>query len=82
MTDEPHGATSPLSFERDIRPLFRQKDRDSMLKAFDLWSHNDVVVHQDSIASRLAHGTMPCDGAWSNDRVAAFQRWVAEGSQP
>jgi hypothetical protein len=82
MTDETHGTTSPLSFERDIRPLFREKDRDSMLKAFDLWSHNDVVVHQDPIGSRLANGTMPCDGAWSSDRVAAFQRWIAEGSQP
>lgn len=82
MTDETPGATSPLSFERDIRPLFREKDRDSMLKAFDLWSHNDVVVHQDPIGSRLANGTMPCDGAWSSDRVAAFQRWIADGSQP
>ena len=32
--DRPSG---PLSFERDIRPLFRDKDRTSMLRAFDLW---------------------------------------------
>ena len=82
MPDETHGPTSPLSFERDIRPLFREKDRSSMLKAFDLWSHTDVVVHQDPIASQLTNGTMPCDGAWSSDRVAVFQRWIAEGSQP
>jgi hypothetical protein len=82
MTDETHDPTSPLSFERDIRSLFREKDRDSMLKAFDLWSHTDVVAHQDPIASRLANGTMPCDGAWPSDRVAAFQRWIADGSQP
>jgi len=82
MTDETHDATSPLSFERDIRPLFREKDRTSMLKAFDLWSHNDVVEHQDPIASQLTNGTMPCDGAWPSDHVAAFQRWIAEGSQP
>jgi hypothetical protein len=25
-----------LSFARDIRPLFREKDRDSMMRAFDL----------------------------------------------
>jgi hypothetical protein len=53
-----------------------------MLKAFDLWSHTDVVVHQDPIASQLTNGTMPCDGAWPTDRVAVFQRWIAEGSQP
>ena len=82
MTDDTHGPTSPLSFERDIRPLFRERDRTSMLKAFDLWSHDDVVVHQDPIALRLANGTMPCDGAWSSDRIAVFTRWIAEGSQP
>jgi hypothetical protein len=82
MTDGTNGPTSPISFERDIRPLFREMDRTSMLKAFDLWSHDDVVVHQDPIASRLANGTMPCDGAWSSDRIAVFQRWIAEGSQP
>lgn len=82
MTEESHGPASALSFERDIRPLFREKDRDSMLKAFDLWSHDDVVIHQDPIAARLANGTMPCDGAWSIERVAAFRQWIAEGSQP
>jgi len=82
MTDETPGATAPLSFERDIRPLFREKDRDSMLKAFDLWSHDDVVTHQDPIAAQLAQGTMPCDGAWPSERLAEFQRWIAEGSQP
>jgi hypothetical protein len=28
-----------LSFETDIRPLFRTKDRDSMLAAFDLFDY-------------------------------------------
>ena len=82
MTEEPKDKTPPLSFERDIRPLFREKDRDSMLKAFDLWSHTDVVTHQDPIAAQLAKGTMPCDGAWPAERVADFRRWIAEGSPP
>jgi hypothetical protein len=82
MTDQTDGLTSPLSFARDIRPLFREKNRNSMLKAFDLWAHNDVVAHQDPISSQLTNGTMPCDGAWPSDRVAVFQRWIAEGSQP
>jgi hypothetical protein len=82
VTDDTPGPTSPLSFERDIRPLFREMDRTSMLKAFDLWSHSDVVAHQDPIASQLGHGTMPCDGAWPNERIALFQRWIAEGSGP
>jgi hypothetical protein len=82
MTDTSQSQTPPLSFDQDIRPLFREKDRASMLKAFDLWSHDDVVAHQDPIASQLAQGTMPCDGAWSSDQVAVFQKWIAEGSQP
>jgi hypothetical protein len=36
MADRP-GSLAQLSFERDVRPLFREKDRDAMLKAFDLW---------------------------------------------
>jgi hypothetical protein len=81
MTEEKHDPTSALSFERDIQPLFREKDRNSMLKAFDLWSYNDVVTHQGPIADRLASGTMPCDGAWPSERVANFRQWIAEGSQ-
>ena len=71
-----------LSFERDVRPLFREKDRDSMRRAFDLWSLSDVQAHQDAILQRLGDGTMPCDGAWPPDNVALFQRWIAGGSAP
>jgi len=56
--DSPAG----LSFERDVRRMFREKDRDSMFKAFDLWSHSDVQEHQDAILERLRNRTMPCDG--------------------
>ena len=39
-----------ISFDADIKPLFREKDRDSMLRAFDLWSYADVQAHADAIA--------------------------------
>ena len=64
MTDTKDESARPLSFERDIRPLFRDKDRTSMLKAFDLWSFTDVVAHQDAILEQVRSGHMPCDGAW------------------
>ena len=35
-------AAKESSFEADIKPLFREKDRDSMRNAFDLWSYADV----------------------------------------
>jgi hypothetical protein len=65
----------PISFARDIRPLFRERDRRSMSFAFDLWSHDDVAQN-DAILGRLRDGTMPCDGAWSEEQIAAFQDWV------
>ena len=73
-------ADQPLSYEGHIKPLFRERDRNSMRFAFDLWSHDDVRTHADSILTRLQAGTMPCDGAWPPERVAVFQRWVSAGS--
>ena len=81
MTGRPDSPAG-LSFERNVRPMFREKDRDSMLKAFDLWSYSDVQAHQDAILERLRNGTMPCDGAWPPEHVAVFQRWIASGSAP
>ena len=51
-----------ISFSADIKPLFREKDRDSMRRAFDLWSYADVQTHADAIAERLKNGPMRCDG--------------------
>jgi CDGSH-type Zn-finger protein/truncated hemoglobin YjbI/ferredoxin len=72
-------ADQPLSYEAHIKPLFRERDRDSMRFAFDLWSHDDVGAHADAILARLKAGTMPCDGAWPPERVAVFERWVSAG---
>src|SRR5258708_4350074 len=58
-----------LSFERDIKPSFRTKDRDSMLQAFDLFDYEDVVEHADAIVGALRSGQMPCDGAWADSQV-------------
>ena len=77
-TDE----SRPLSFERDIKSLFRDKDRSSMLKAFDLWSFTDVAAHQDAILEQLRSGHMPCDGAWPAQKVSMFADWISQGSQP
>jgi hypothetical protein len=68
-----------ISFEQHIKPLFREHDRESMKSAFDLWSHDDVARNSDAILSRLRDGTMPCDGAWSDEQVAVFQDWVEAG---
>jgi hypothetical protein len=57
--DPPDGR---LSFAVDIKSLFRERDRQAMQSAFDLWSAEDVRTHGAAITSRLQAGTMPCDG--------------------
>jgi Ferritin-like len=73
------GLDEPLHFEENIKPLFRDRDRDSMRFAFDLWSLDDVSTHADAILDRLEAGTMPCDGAWPAERIAVFRRWIDAG---
>ena len=68
-----------MTFEAHIKPLFRERDRRAMLFAFDLWSYEDVHQHSDAIFARLRSGTMPCDGAWPEAQVHAFQRWIDAG---
>jgi hypothetical protein len=75
-TTEPH----ELRFEAEIRPLFRETDRNSMQGSFDLWKYADVVTHGQAIAERLADGSMPCDGAWPAERVDVFRSWLDDGA--
>ena len=42
----------PVSFERDIKPLFRDRDRGAMKFFIDLWSHDDVARESDAILER------------------------------
>jgi hypothetical protein len=75
-------AEQPLSFQTHVKPLFRERDRGSMEFAFDLWSHDDVSQYADAILDRLEAGTMPCDGAWSQEKVDLFRRWTRSGKLP
>jgi len=76
------GPDETVGFDRHIKPLFRAKDRQSMKFAFDLSSYDDVSQHADDILTRLQQGSMPCDGAWSEDRLTTFKRWVDAGKNP
>jgi CDGSH-type Zn-finger protein/truncated hemoglobin YjbI len=74
------GPDEPLSFAKHIKPLFRDKDRQSMSFVFDLWSYADVATNAAAILDRVRAGTMPCDGAWPAEKVAVFQRWTESGT--
>jgi CDGSH-type Zn-finger protein len=76
------GPDETVSFEANIKPLFREHDRQSMEFALDLWSRDDVQAHAADILDKLSSGSMPCDGAWPADRVEVFKRWTETGFQP
>ena len=71
---------SDLSFERDILPLFRAEDIESMSFAFDLASYDDVREHAEEIHARLADGSMPCDAPWPAEQVDLFHDWIDAGA--
>ena len=72
-------ADGAVSFEEDIKPLFRPTDQESMAWAFDLSSYDEVKENASTILERLRDGSMPCDGEWPQEQVERFQRWTETG---
>jgi hypothetical protein len=69
------------SFEKDIKPLFREFDREQMEYSFDLWKLDDVKQNADGIIERLEEGDMPCDEPWPQEQIDLFKKWVEEGME-
>jgi hypothetical protein len=69
-----------MSFEQDIKPLFREFDREEMEWALDLWSYEDVRENAERILERLTDGEMPCDAPWPEEKIALFRSWVESGT--
>ena len=69
------------SFAKDIRPLFRDFDVQKMkqIADFDLSKYEDVCANAASILARLKDGSMPCDGAISDEQIANFKQWMDDG---
>ena len=72
--------TTAPTFDRDIKPLFRESDRDAMIAAFDLWSFADVKANADAILGAVRSGSMPCDMEWPDAQVELLQRWIEAGT--
>ena len=70
------------TFARDIRPLVRDEDVETMSFAFDLSSYDDVREHAEDIYERVAEGSMPCDQPWEEEHVERFRAWIDNGSPP
>jgi hypothetical protein len=71
-----------VSFDADVRPLFRDDDADAMSWAFDLRSYEDVRANAEGIYERLEDGSMPCDEPWPEERVQLFRDWIDAGTPP
>jgi hypothetical protein len=71
--------TASPRYADDIRPLFRESDRDNMEGWFDLWDWQDVREAAPLILERLERGEMPCDDPWGAEPVALFRRWLEAG---
>jgi hypothetical protein len=74
----PGSPTDPPG-ERDIRPLFTDRNRTAMRWAFDLGDVDAVRQRTDAILDQLDFGRMFCYGAWLGEQVAVFRRWVETG---
>jgi hypothetical protein len=70
-----------MSFYAHVKPLFRPTDQDCMTFA-STCGRADVQAHAADILGRLGSGTMPCDGAWPEEKVDVFKRWIESGFQP
>jgi hypothetical protein len=68
-----------MSYEADIKPLFREEDRASMDFVFDLWSYDDVKANAALILGRIEDGSMPCDDPWSDEKMQRLRDWIAAG---
>jgi hypothetical protein len=75
----PPPSPAKLSFEQDVRPLFRNKDRNCMLARFDLFKHDDVKMHAQAIYESVESGFMPFDGPWTAEKVVKFKKWIDDG---
>ena len=73
--------TPTPTFAVDIKPLFRERDRQAMTFMFDLWDHEDVKTNADRILAAISEGEMPFDGAWPTERVDLVRRWIEGGCQ-
>ena len=81
----------PISFAKDIRPLFSSIDVAHMSGAFDLSNYDHVRKNAQPILRRLkgdGGAVMPPppekggSGPWSVEKIALFQSWIDGGMQP
>jgi hypothetical protein len=82
--------TNTTSYQRDIRPLFTERDIEGMKKGFNLASYDEVKAHAAAIYDRIrgiGGAVMPPppprgEGPWQQSRIELFAKWMADGFPP
>jgi hypothetical protein len=85
-----NGGGAVVSYDKDIKPLFRGIDVNHMAaQGLDLSSYDDVKSNAQEIYNRLTttnqQRLMPpasSGGPWSADKIAKFKQWMDDGYQP
>lgn len=81
--------TRALSFERDIRPLFRPVDIEHMSGMdvlLDDYTYMSDATNAQAVYEYLAgkqQPQMPPGGPfWSSEQLSLFTQWIEQGRQP
>jgi hypothetical protein len=80
----------PVSFDADIKPLFRPIDishmapYDILLDDYEYMSDaTGDYANAKAVLDTLMNRQMPPDGPfWSQDQLDLFVKWMSEGYQP
>ncbi|CAH6421020.1 Hypothetical protein KVN_LOCUS104 [uncultured virus] len=75
-----------VSFNKDIKTLFKQIDIDSMKsdmvreeRRIDLSNYDDVKKNSNKIYQALSNKVMPCYGNWNDEQIKLFKKWIDQG---
>ncbi len=80
----------PISFSKEIKPMFRQIDIDHMkrhgvnLDDYQYMSDpTNSYANSEAVQQSLKRQTMPPGGPfWTSEQLALYQKWRDDGYQP
>jgi hypothetical protein len=76
-----------ITFYQDIKPLFKEKDRNCMNSSLDLYNYETVYDKADEIYNRLTsenEDQMPssdADDKRNQERIVKFKKWMETGKK-
>jgi hypothetical protein len=84
------GITVPVSFEKDIKPLFRAIDVEHMKPSgilLDDYAYMSAASHNhanaNAVLDTLQNQTMPPGGPfWPQEKVDLLVKWMSDGYKP